>query len=119
MFADLKKEYDERRKELKARIQVSKKEMGRLAEPLASHILNGLNSQVELLHQNQKNIEVKAKKYRQESGKLKAQCAKWISLYDSLNLSLKELGDIVNWAEIIENDMQKVSAAVSKILTDS
>lgn len=39
-------------------------------------------------------------------------------MYDSLNNCMKELGDIVNWSEMIERDMTKVSEAVSALVLE-
>ena len=39
-------------------------------------------------------------------------------MYDSLNSSMKELGDIVNWSEMIERDMGKVSEAIENLVLD-
>jgi hypothetical protein len=40
---------------------------------------------------------------------------KWVATYDALNDSLKELGDVANWASVIERDMQAVCNAVSAL----
>lgn len=43
---------------------------------------------------------------------------KWVDMYDSLNNSMKELGDIVNWAGMIERDMSKVSETIEQLVLD-
>ncbi|CAG9320177.1 unnamed protein product [Blepharisma stoltei] len=116
MFTEITKEYDQRRAELKYRSSQARQELNKLSGSLSTHILNSLNSQVEALHENQKQIEVQTKQFRQESTKLATQTKKWITMYDQLNDALKQVGDIVNWAEIIENDMNQVASAVSKLV---
>ena len=41
---------------------------------------------------------------------------RWSGLYGNLNDSIKELGDLVNWATVIEEDMQAIAISLSTII---
>jgi len=119
MFSELTNEYNERRAELKARILDAKSQVKKLTQPLSTHLLDSINSQVELLHKNQQLIEKQTKHYKQETTKLNTQTQKWVGMYDEMNSALKELGDVVNWAKLIEDDMKEVAASIAKMLSES
>ncbi|CEG70202.1 hypothetical protein RMATCC62417_06141 [Rhizopus microsporus] len=64
---------------------------------------------------NEDDIFVKQKELEQQSKRLATQVTKyinqtqqWLSLVDNFNHSLKELGDVKNWAQIMEHDMKTV-----------
>mmetsp|Transcript_18119 Transcript_18119/g.22967 ORF Transcript_18119/g.22967 Transcript_18119/m.22967 type:complete len:81 (+) Transcript_18119:154-396(+) len=61
------------------------------------------------------DLSQKAKKLQQETAKFSKQTAQWVSLVESFNNSLKELGDIENWAQMIENDMKAISLTLEEI----
>ncbi|OMJ07207.1 hypothetical protein AYI70_g12342 [Smittium culicis] len=47
--------------------------------------------------------------------KLEASSAGWEALSSKLSDSIKELGDVQNWANAIETDLQTISAEISKV----
>lgn len=118
MYADLVQEYDLRRKELRAKITQTKQAMQTLAKPLTSDMISSLDSEVLCLHQNQRKIEKETKELRDNAKKLAITAQKWVELYDSLNDSMKQLGDVANWAQMLEKDMQTVGAAVARLITE-
>ena len=117
MFNSIIQEYSERRLELKIRISESKKKLNDSSVALNSNITNSLNSQVEILHENQRKIENQCKVLRSESEKLINQSQNWVKMYSTLNSSFKQLGDINNWAKILETEMYEVSLAITKIVS--
>jgi biogenesis of lysosome-related organelles complex 1 subunit 1 len=117
MFNNLIQEYAERRNELKIKVSESKKKLAESSSALNSNITKSLNSQVEILHENQKKIENQCKILRSESEKLNNQSQNWVKMYSTLNNSFKQLGDINNWASILEKEMAEVSSAIANLIT--
>jgi hypothetical protein len=39
-----------------------------------------------------------------------------VTLYDQLNSTMKEVGDVAHWAGIIERDMQQVGASITSLI---
>lgn len=97
--------------------EISKSSLLKL--PITTYLLDSVNKEVQILHDNQRKIERESKVLKEEASKLIKQTTKWVALYDGINQTLKEVGDIVNWAEIIEKDMQKVASAITKIVENS
>ena len=118
MYTELVQEYDLRRKELRAKITQAKTNMQALAKPLTTDMISSLDSEVLCLHQNQRKIEKETKDLRENAKKLASSAQKWVELYDSLNDAMKQLGDVVNWAQLLEKDMQTVGTAVARLITE-
>lgn len=56
----------------------------------------------------QKELEQQSKRLATQVTKYINQTQQWLSLVDNFNHSLKELGDVKNWAQIMEHDMKTV-----------
>ena len=118
MYADLIDEYDLRRKELRTKITQAKKNLQDLARPMTSDMISSLDSEVLCLHSNQKKIEAETKSLKDNAKRLATNAEKWVELYDNLNDAMKQLGDVVNWAQMLEKDMQEVGTAVARLVTE-
>lgn len=117
MFKDVFDEYADRRVELKLRITKTNEDIAENIVALNSNISKSLNSQIEILHENQKKIDNQCKVIRSEADKLVTQNQNWMKMYSNLNNSLKKVGDLNNWAMILEKEMAEVSAAITKLVT--
>lgn len=54
---------------------------------------------------NQKRLDAEAKQLHIGATNFAKQTQQWLQLIDGFSSSLKELGDVENWAKIIETDM--------------
>lgn len=117
MFKEVIDEYDERRIELQERIAKTNQELAEASSALNTNISRSLNSQIEILHDNQKKIDAQCKIIRTESDKLVTQSQNWMKMYSNLNNSLKKVGDLNNWALVLEKDLAEVSSAITKLVT--
>lgn len=54
---------------------------------------------------NQKRLDAEAKQLHIGATNFAKQTQQWLQLIDGFISSLKELGDVENWAKIIETDM--------------
>jgi len=110
MFDGILKEYDSKKKIIEKENEITKKNLKQLADPLTKDLLVNLNTQVAVLHANQQIIDKETKQLRNECLTFYKEAKGWIGIYDELNESLKQLGDVVHWAKAIENDLQQVVA---------
>ena len=82
--------------------------LGELTNALVDH----LNVGVAQAYLNQKRLDAEAKRLHANATEFAKQTQNWISLVDSFNGSLKELGDVKSWASAIETDMKTVSSVL-------
>ena len=82
--------------------------LGELTNALVDH----LNVGVAQAYLNQKRLDAEAKRLHCNATEFAKQTQNWISLVDSFNGSLKELGDVKSWATAIETDMKTVSSVL-------
>ena len=61
---------------------------------------------------NQKRLDSEAKQLHLNASNFSKQTASWLTLIESFNKSLKEVGDVESWAKSIENDMRAVSSTL-------
>ena len=61
---------------------------------------------------NQKRLDSEAKQLHLNASNFSKQTASWLTLIESFNKSLKEVGDVESWAKSIETDMRAVSSTL-------
>lgn len=67
---------------------------------------------MEKAYNNQRALESEAKQLQQQVNQLSKQTQQWTQMLDQFNTALKELGDVENWARIIETDITTVACAL-------
>ncbi|CAD8200399.1 unnamed protein product [Paramecium octaurelia] len=108
MFDTIMKEYNQNKKVLDKQDENLRRHIGMLAEPMTKKVLHGLNANIAILHQNEQIIEKETKQLLKETAQLQKESQQWQILYNNLNETLKKVGDIVNFAQIIENELQEL-----------
>ncbi|KCV68843.1 hypothetical protein H696_04261 [Fonticula alba] len=78
-----------------------------------------LNERVMMVFDYQQAIEQEANQLQQASARFAKQSAQWLSLVESFNTALKELGDVNTWAQTIEHDMTGIAAALEYVYKGS
>jgi hypothetical protein len=68
-------------------------------------VLSTNNDVVQVFH-NQQLLEAEAKLLHQQAQRFTKQTTQWLNMFQTLNTSLKELGDVENWAGHIHDDVQ-------------
>ncbi|KAF9974778.1 biogenesis of lysosome- organelles complex 1 subunit 1 [Actinomortierella ambigua] len=81
---------------------------GQFTEALA----DTLSSRVSHIYANQKELEQGARNLAAQSARFTKQTQQWLALVEQFDSALKELGDVQNWVEVIEKDMEQVTAAL-------
>ncbi|CDW88734.1 UNKNOWN [Stylonychia lemnae] len=71
-----------------------------------------LNKDVIQVHKNQQRIDALILKNKQETQRLVRNSKKWVDAYDQLLYGLKEIGDLSNWSQMIEDDLKNVMAVI-------
>ncbi|KAJ1880788.1 hypothetical protein LPJ66_011433 [Kickxella alabastrina] len=84
------------------------KDIGDLCDTATS----SLSAQLTRVLSNQREIESLSRDCAHLVQQHVRSTAKWTKLVDQFNASLKELGDVRNWAEVIERDMLDVAATL-------
>lgn len=88
---------------------VRKKEIQTLCTQLNALLVDKMNCRVEGAYVNQKRLQNHTRQLQYNSANLQRQSEQWLKLLDNFNEGLKELGDVTNWAKMLENDMTKIS----------
>lgn len=65
-----------------------------------------------LVWRNQQRLEGELRVLQRESHQLCVQAQSWVQMYESFHASLKALGDVENWADVLRADMAVVSATI-------
>eukprot|EP00668_Euglena_longa_P032299 GGOE01041606.1.p1 GENE.GGOE01041606.1~~GGOE01041606.1.p1 ORF type:complete len:150 (-),score=35.41 GGOE01041606.1:73-459(-) len=60
-------------------------------------------------------LEAEAKELQLQTQRFAKQTQSWVALFDQFNKSLKELGDVSNWAKFIEADIHSVVQTMTAI----
>ncbi|GLH04220.1 Biogenesis of lysosome-related organelles complex 1 subunit 1 [Gryllus bimaculatus] len=68
--------------------------------------------QVAQAYLNQKRLDAEAKQLHHSATNFAKQTQQWVSLVESFNSALKEIGDAENWARSIEKDMRMITSAL-------
>eukprot|EP01102_Stenamoeba_stenopodia_P014351 TRINITY_DN474_c0_g8_i1.p1 TRINITY_DN474_c0_g8~~TRINITY_DN474_c0_g8_i1.p1 ORF type:complete len:146 (+),score=38.44 TRINITY_DN474_c0_g8_i1:33-440(+) len=115
MLSRLLKEHQNRQNALRDHTEKLRKQALDSVNVTTNGLLDSVNIGVASVFANQKRLEREAQTLLTESARFSKQTARWLSLLDNFNNSLKEIGDIENWARIIETDMLAISQTLETI----
>jgi hypothetical protein len=73
---------------------------------VSGELVLATNNDVVQVFQNQQILEQEAKQLHAQAQRFTKQTAQWLQMFNTLNNSLKELGDVENWAGHIHDDVQ-------------
>eukprot|EP00118_Oscarella_pearsei_P000563 m.5257 g.5257 ORF g.5257 m.5257 type:complete len:127 (+) comp12627_c0_seq1:59-439(+) len=109
MLSRAVKEHQAKQAEHKSIQERRRKEALSAADTVARNLVDALNEGVETAYHNQKKLDAEAKVLQVHATKFVRQTHQWLAMVQGFNQSLKELGDVENWARTIESDMQEIS----------
>jgi len=112
MLSSLVKEHQARQVIRKEKQEIKRREALTAANNLTTALVDHLNVGVAQAYLNQKRLDSEAKQLHLNATNFSKQTSAWLNLIDSFNSSLKELGDVENWAKTIEGDMRAISSTL-------
>ena len=81
----------------------------------ADAVLDSVNTGVTEVYVNQRLLDGESRKLQQQCAKFAKQTKQWVALCEGLSKSLNEIGDIENWARVMENDVVAIAATLEAI----
>lgn len=112
MLSSLVKEHQSRQAVRKEQQEVKRKEALEASTNLTEALVDHLNVGVAQAYLNQKRLDSETKQLHLNATNFAKQTQSWLTLIESFNTSLKEVGDVENWAKTIENDMRAISSTL-------
>ncbi|KAJ2448968.1 hypothetical protein EV183_005147 [Coemansia sp. RSA 2336] len=114
-LADILREHQSAQLETKRQTEQLRKAAVRDIGDLCDTATTSLSAQLTQITANQREIESLSRDCVQLVQQHVRSTTKWTKLVDQFNGSLKELGDVQNWAEVIERDMLDVAATLEVV----
>lgn len=111
-LAQLLKTHTQQQAETKKHNEQLKKNAVHATNELTDSLTEYVNDGVTEIFSRQKELEQLSRKLANQTTRYANQTQQWLTLVDNFNLSLKELGDVKNWAEIMEHDMKTVMSTL-------
>eukprot|EP01100_Stratorugosa_tubuloviscum_P014252 TRINITY_DN749_c0_g2_i6.p1 TRINITY_DN749_c0_g2~~TRINITY_DN749_c0_g2_i6.p1 ORF type:complete len:130 (-),score=55.03 TRINITY_DN749_c0_g2_i6:55-444(-) len=115
MLSKTVREHQIRQEQLREENEKLKKEATESINSLSSNLLDSINGGVATVFLNQRKLEREAIGLNEEAQRFHRQTTRWLTLLDSFNKSLKEIGDIENWATVMEADMKVIATTLERI----
>ncbi|XP_068082381.1 biogenesis of lysosome-related organelles complex 1 subunit 1 isoform X3 [Anabrus simplex] len=112
MLSSLVKEHQIKQAVRKEKQEQKRKEAVAAANNLTQALVDHLNVGVAQAYLNQKRLDAEAKQLHHSATNFAKQTQQWVSLVESFNSALKEIGDAENWARSIECDMRTITSAL-------
>ena len=112
MLSSLVKEHTQRSVRRREEQEKRRTDACQAAEKLTDALVDHLNVGVAQAYLNQKRLDAEAKELHTHAAEFARQTQNWLSLVDSFNGSLKEVGDLESWSNAIEKDLKVVSSAL-------
>ena len=116
MFNSILKEH--RAKSVQTRKQLDSQRAAALAsaELVTHHLFHEVHTGLGLVYQNQRVLANEASCLQAHTNRFAKQSERWLSLSTQLNNSLKELGDVQNWALTIQKDVRWIEHNLQQTL---
>jgi DNA polymerase II small subunit/DNA polymerase delta subunit B len=86
------------------------------ANKLSNTLSSQLASEIGLVYRNQRRIENEAKKLQGNTLKFNKQLEQWQQQYNQYNNEIKQLGDINNFVNMIDQDLSALAVSLSTII---
>eukprot|EP00045_Choanoeca_perplexa_P000417 m.14436 g.14436 ORF g.14436 m.14436 type:complete len:125 (+) comp10281_c0_seq1:59-433(+) len=92
----------------KKKAAVLKEEAIQASRAASTALVDSINADVAAVFATQRDIEGEVKRLQTALAKHNKLAASWTSSITKFNTALKEIGDVENWAERLEDDMRTV-----------
>eukprot|EP01060_Flectonema_neradi_P030400 TRINITY_DN440_c1_g2_i1.p1 TRINITY_DN440_c1_g2~~TRINITY_DN440_c1_g2_i1.p1 ORF type:complete len:141 (+),score=38.45 TRINITY_DN440_c1_g2_i1:69-491(+) len=115
-ISQLVKKHKESRDQERAATDKKIKEVMGLVPGVSAALVENVNKDVLDVFTNQHLLEVEGKELQSQSEKFLKQSQTWMNIFENFNQSLKELGDMSNWATVIEADARETVIALDQMM---
>ncbi|KAF8472075.1 GCN5-like 1 [Kalaharituber pfeilii] len=105
MATRLIKEDRAARNERLKRAEESRKHLHTTLHNLGSQIDTDLRDRITTIHQNAQSLETQTRTLKNRTAALSKTTRQWSAMTEGARSRLKEIGDIQNWAEMIEHEL--------------
>ncbi|ORX49948.1 hypothetical protein BCR36DRAFT_583556 [Piromyces finnis] len=112
MLSKIYKENKDIKKKIKYFSENERKDNIMISSELNDIIVDEINSDISVLFKNEKKIEIESNKLQSLIIQHSKDILQWNDLTKMLDNSLKELGDVENWIELIERDMKIITSTL-------
>ncbi|EFC48781.1 GCN5L1 domain-containing protein [Naegleria gruberi] len=114
MLSHLIKEHNQRQQKVREENDKRRHKAKDSLQSVSHELIDQTNSDVIKVFQNQQMIENEAKHLHAQVEKFNKQTTQWIQTFQQLNQCVKELGDVENWANHINNDIKYIVNNIEK-----
>ncbi|KAI8887459.1 GCN5-like 1 [Backusella circina FSU 941] len=114
-LSQILKNHTQKQNETKKQNEQLRKNAITATNKLTDNLTTYVNEGVSEMFIRQKELEQESRKLANQTSRYANQTQQWLSLVDNFNIALKELGDVKNWAEIMENDMKVVMSTLEYV----
>ncbi|KAI8089644.1 biogenesis of lysosome-related organelles complex 1 subunit 1 [Halteromyces radiatus] len=111
-LAQLLKNHHQKQAESKRQNDQLRKEALNTTHTLTDTVSDHVNQGVSTMFAKQKALEQASKELATQTSRYTKQTKQWLTLVDDFNDALKELGDVKNWTQVMEQDMKTVMATL-------
>eukprot|EP01134_Creolimax_fragrantissima_P004588 CFRG4588T1 len=99
----------------KEQIEKLKREAISSVDGVTNELVEALNSGVAEIFSNQRELEKQTKLLSQQTEILSKQTDQWQGMLENFNDALKEIGDVENWARVMENDLRIIADVLVQV----
>ncbi|KAF8944748.1 NHP2-like protein 1 [Haplosporangium gracile] len=103
----LVKEHQTKNAALKRESEHLRKEAVQSVGQFSDAVADTLSGRVSQIFLNQKDLEQEARNLSLQTVRYSKQTAQWLAMVDQFASALKELGDVQNWVQVIQKDMEQ------------
>ncbi|KAG2386854.1 hypothetical protein C9374_001889 [Naegleria lovaniensis] len=114
MLSSIIKEHNQKQQKVREENDKRRQQTKESLQAVSNELINQTNSDVVKVFQNQQVIENEAKHLHAQVERFNKQTTQWIQTFQQLNQCLKELGDVENWANHINNDIKYIVNNIEK-----
>lgn len=108
MLARIAREHAQKQQSATRDAEVKRREAKTAIAEVTDHVHQSLQEHTSTLYTNQKQIEQQSKSLIAQTNELQKNIQQWQDGVEKLSSACKELGDVNNWVQVMENDLRKI-----------
>ena len=115
MLTKLYKEHQVKQKQQRIEIEAARSKALKDVSVVSDGMMDSVNRGVAVMFSNQKKLEEQTRRLEAQSERFAKQTEQWLAMTSKFYDALKELGDVENWAGVIERDMRAITISLEYI----